>query len=125
MLALAQKGINPSVVSDQIGRLTFTSELVKVIDHLLTKHAPYGTYNVSNSGDPASWADVTRKIFTLAGFTNTVTDTTTEDYYKGKEGIAPRPLNSTLLLDKLQSTGFTSTDWKVDLKAYIDKELSR
>ena len=119
MLDLGQKGIDPTVVADQIGRLTFTSELVKAIDHLLTKRAPYGTYNVSNSGKPASWADITREIFSLAGFTNTVTDTTTEDYYKGKEGIAPRPLNSTLLLDKLQATGFISTDWRSELEKYL------
>jgi dTDP-4-dehydrorhamnose 3,5-epimerase len=125
MLDLGQKGINPTVVSDQIGRLTFTSELVKAIDHLLANQAPYGTYNVSNSGEPVSWADITRKIFAKAGLSNNVTDTTTEDYYKGKEGIAQRPLNSTLSLDKLQATGFTSTDWQEDLKTYIKKELSQ
>ena len=124
MLDLGQKGINPTVVADQIGRLTFTSELVKAIGHLLANQAPYGTYNVSNSGEPASWADITREIFTIAGLNNSVTNTTTEDYYKGKAGIAPRPLNSTLSLDKLHTTGFTSTDWKSDLSQYIKKELS-
>ena len=38
MLELGKKGVNPSVVSDQIGRLTFTSELVRAIDHLLSKN---------------------------------------------------------------------------------------
>src|SRR5690606_29757497 len=32
MLGLAQKGVSPTVVADQIGRLTFTSELVRAID---------------------------------------------------------------------------------------------
>lgn len=63
MLGLGQKGITPTVVADQIGRLTFTSELVKAIDHLLTADADFGTYNVSNSGDSASWAEITREIF--------------------------------------------------------------
>ncbi|MCA9334331.1 NAD(P)-dependent oxidoreductase, partial [Candidatus Saccharibacteria bacterium] len=35
MLVLGQKGIEPTVVADQIGRLTFTSELVRAIDFLL------------------------------------------------------------------------------------------
>jgi len=121
MLELGKKGVNPTVVSDQIGRLTFTSELVKAIDHLLTINAPYGTYNVSNSGDSASWADVTRTIYELVGLTNTVNDTTTAEYYAGKEGIAPRPLKSTLDLSKLQASGFKSTDWRNDLKTYVAK----
>jgi dTDP-4-dehydrorhamnose 3,5-epimerase len=122
MLGLGEKGINPSVVSDQIGRLTFTSELVRAIDHLLTSEAAYGTYNVSNDGEPSSWADITRKIFELAGFDNTVTDVTTEQYYEGKEGIAPRPLHSTLDLSKIQAVGFAATDWQEALRDYITKE---
>lgn len=135
MLELGKKGVNPSVVSDQIGRLTFTSELVRAVDHLLALSikyqssdmgapAPFGTYNVTNSGDPASWADITREIFTLAGYNNTVTDISTADYYAGKEGIAPRPLQSTLNLDKIQATDFESRDWRDDLKDYIHKENS-
>jgi dTDP-4-dehydrorhamnose 3,5-epimerase len=122
MLGLGQKGINPSVVADQIGRLTFTSELVRAIDHLLTSGAPFGTYNVSNDGEPASWADITRKIFELAGYGNTVTDVTTEQYYEGKEGIAPRPLQSTLDLSKIRAAGFNLTDWGEALQDYINKE---
>lgn len=122
MLNLGQKGIEPSVVADQIGRLTFTSELVRAVDHLLEKKALFGIYNVSNGGESASWADITRKIFEIAGYKNSVTNTTTAEYYKGKDGIAPRPLQSTLNLDKIQSTGFESTDWVADLKKYIEQE---
>jgi dTDP-4-dehydrorhamnose 3,5-epimerase len=122
MLGLGQKGIAPTVVADQIGRLTFSAELVKVIDHLLTNKAPYGTYNASNGGEPASWADITRAIFEEAGYALTVTDTTTAEYYAGKPGIAPRPLRSTLLLDKLEATGFHPADWRAGLHEYILKE---
>jgi dTDP-4-dehydrorhamnose 3,5-epimerase len=125
MLDLGQRGINPSVVSDQIGRLTFTSELVRAIDHLLSSKSPAGTYNVSNSGKSASWADITRKIFECAGYKNTVSDVSTADYYKGKEGIAPRPLGSELQLDKLQSTGFEFKDWEIELKNYVEQELAK
>jgi dTDP-4-dehydrorhamnose 3,5-epimerase/reductase len=126
MLGLAEKGISPTVVGDQIGRLTFTSELVRAIDHLLTNKPEFGTYNVSNSGDSVSWADITREIFTLAGHPElTVADTTTAEYFAGKEGIAPRPLQSTLDLAKIQATGFVSTDWREDLKQYIEKETAQ
>lgn len=123
MLELGRKGVSPTVVADQIGRLTFTTELVRAIDHLLTTQAPFGTYNVTNDGESVSWAEITRTIFAYAGFTNlTVTDTTTAEYFAGKPGIAPRPLQSTLAMDKLHATGFTSVDWHEDLKRYIEKE---
>lgn len=122
MLELGAKGIAPTVVADQIGRLTFTSELVRAIDHLLTNQTPFGTYNVTNDGDSVSWAAIAREIFTAANYTLTVTDTTTAEYFAGKDGIAPRPLQSTLVLDKLHKTGFKSRDWRDDLKDYVKKE---
>jgi dTDP-4-dehydrorhamnose reductase len=122
MLEIGKKGINPTVVSDQIGRLTFTSELVRGIDHLLSTSSPYGTYNISNGGKPASWAFITKKIYEIAGLKNTVSETTTDEYFMGKENIAPRPLKSSLDLTKIKSTGFTSIDWETDLKSYTEKE---
>ena len=120
MLGLAEKNISPTVVHDQIGRLTFTCELVRIIDHLLSTQAPFGTYNATNDGPLESWADITRRIFKLAGRNDlTVTNTTTAEYFAGKDGIAPRPLGSDMSLDKLHSTGFTSHDWTHDLKDYI------
>lgn len=123
MLSLGERGISPSVVGDQIGRLTFTSELVRAIDHLLSSQAPFGTYNVSNSGEPASWADITRQIFADAGYDQlTVTDTTTAEYFADKPEASARPLQSTLALDKITATGFSSVEWKTDLQTYIDNE---
>ena len=126
MLGLGQKGISPTVVHDQIGRLTFTKQLVAAIDHLLVSKAPAGTYNISNDGDSISWADITREIFTLAGFNDlTVTNTTTEEYFKDKEGIAPRPLQSTLDLAKITASGLAPIDWRKDLAEYVKKELAQ
>jgi dTDP-4-dehydrorhamnose 3,5-epimerase len=126
MLGLAEKGVSPTVVADQIGRLTFTSELVRAIDHVLVNKASFGTYNITNDGPLASWAEITRQIFSLAGYTElTVTDTTTAEYFAGKEGIAPRPLGSNMSLDKLHATGFESRNWQDELKAYIAKELGK
>jgi dTDP-4-dehydrorhamnose 3,5-epimerase len=125
MLELGKKGVEPTVVADQVGRLTFTSELVRAIDHLLNTNAEFGTYNVSNGGESMSWADITRAIFKEAGFDLKVTDTTTEEYFKGKENIAPRPLKSTLSLKKIETTGFKPRDWKEDLHNYIQKELKK
>lgn len=122
MLSLGERGIAPSVVSDQVGRLTFTKELVGIIHHLLTTDTTFGTYNATNIGEPASWADITRQIFTLAGYDLSVTDVSTADYYAGKQGIAPRPLGSIMDLSKLSQTGFESTDWHDELANYIKQE---
>ena len=125
MLALGKKGVEPTVVADQIGRLTFTNELVKAIDHLISTNAQFGTYNISNSGKPASWADITRAIFKKANLDLHVSDTATEQYYQGKQDISLRPLNSVFDLSKLEATGFKLTNWQDDLDNYIDKELSK
>ena len=122
MLGLGEKGIAPTVVADQVGRLTFTSELVRIIDHLLATRAAYGTYNATNGGEPASWAGITREIFKLGGYDLAVIDTTTAEYFAGKEGVAPRPLNSIMDLSKLHATGFKSRNWHDDLKDYIAHE---
>lgn len=123
MTGLAERNISPTVVSDQIGRLTFTTTLVEAIDHLLRSEAAFGVYNVSNDGDTASWADVTRSIFAELGRDDlTVTDTTTEAYFASKPEAAPRPLLSTLDLTKIKATGFMPGDWREELKNYLKKE---
>jgi dTDP-4-dehydrorhamnose 3,5-epimerase len=66
------------------------------------------------------------RIFKQAGYDNlTVADTTTAEYFDGKANIAPRPLQSTLDLSKLQATGFISTDWREALDTYIQKEVQQ
>lgn len=123
MTGLAEKDISPIVVSDQIGRLTFTDTLVDAIYHLLSSDFAYGVYNVSNDGEPASWAEVTRAIFKELGRDDlSVKDTTTEEYFASREGIAPRPLYSTFNLDKIKSTGLVLNDWREELSKYIKEK---
>ena len=119
MLGLGRRGVNPAVVADQVGRPTFTAELVRAIEHLLATGAGYGTYNVSNGGSPVSWADFARAIFSRAGLASTVTDITTAAYQAGASGVAPRPLGSTLDLAKIERTGFTPRDWRDSLADYL------
>ncbi len=123
IIGLAAKDISPKVVDDQVGRLTFTTTLVDGIEQLLTTDASSGTYNLSNEGQPATWAEVTEAIFENLGRNDlSVTGITTEEYYAGKAGIAPRPLQSTLNLDKIKSIGMAPADWRTELSDYIRKE---
>ena len=106
MASLAERGIEPSVVDDQIGRLSFTEDIAAGIRHLLESGAAYGVYNLSNDGEPQSWADIAADVYELAGKPrDAVTGVSTEEYFKGK-AVSPRPLNSALELDKIKATGF-------------------
>lgn len=123
MMMLAGKDVSPTVVGDQVGRLTFTSTLVDAVEHLLTTGADYGTYNVSNDGDASSWADTTRAIFAELGRDDlTVTDISTADYFGNKPEAAPRPLQSSFDLSKIKATGLVLHDWRDDLRDYIKEE---
>ena len=120
MASLAERGIAPSVVNDQIGRLTFTQDLVAAIKHLLATKAPFGTYNLSNEGPATSWADIAARVYELTGHEpERVAGVTTEQYFAGKEGIAPRPMNSRLDLTKIEATGFTPPSWEIRLAEYL------
>jgi dTDP-4-dehydrorhamnose reductase len=121
MQSLADKGVSPSVVDDQVGRLTFASELSRATRHLIDVGAAYGTYNLSNGGQATSWADLAKAVFEMAGRDpEDVSRTTTEEYAVGK-AMAPRPLRSMLSLAKIQATGFEPEDAMVALKRYCSR----
>jgi dTDP-4-dehydrorhamnose reductase len=120
MLRLAAKGVEPAVVADQIGRLTFASDIAAAIVHLVASGAPYGSYHVTGGGEPASWADVARTTFALAGHGDLrVTDTTTAEYFADKPHAAGRPLNSVLDLSRAASVGVELPDWRERLAEYV------
>jgi dTDP-4-dehydrorhamnose 3,5-epimerase len=124
MMGLARKDVSPKVVGDQVGRLTFTNTLVDGIEHLLNTKAPFGVYNLSNDGEAASWAEVTRAVFAEMGRDDlTVTDVSTAEYFEGKQAAA-RPLQSAMDLTKIKATGFEPTDWRAELSAYVKHELA-
>ncbi|MET0859716.1 MAG: sugar nucleotide-binding protein, partial [Microbacterium sp.] len=121
MASLAQRGINPNVVNDQTGRLTFTTDIAAGIHHLLHAHAEHGTYNLTGSGHPTTWADIARTVFETTGHDPArITGVTTHEYFATATGpTAPRPHNSTLDLAKLESTGMRTPDADRSLRAYL------
>jgi len=119
MASLAERGIEPSVVNDQVGRLSFTEDIAAGIVHLLSSGAPYGTYNLSNSGEPASWAEIAASVYELTGKPRrAVTGVSTQEYFRDKDA-APRPLNSALDLGKLEAAGFRPADAGERLAEYV------
>lgn len=119
MESLAQRGITPSVVDDQFGRLTFAEDLAAGIRHLVETKAAFGTYNLSNEGPVMSWADIAREIFGIVGVgRDAVTGVSGAEYAAGKS-LAPRPTNSALDLSKIKATGFTPRDAGEALRSYL------
>ena len=122
MRRLADQGVSPDVVSDQVGRLTFTSELTRATKHLLDVSAPFGTYNLSNGGSAMSWADIAGAVFELSGRSATdVRPISTEEYAAGKS-LSPRPASSTMSLAKIRATGFEPQEQLEALRAYLQAD---
>ncbi|WP_082567340.1 sugar nucleotide-binding protein [Janibacter sp. Soil728] len=119
MARLAREGVSPSVVDDQWGRLAFADEIAAATMHVVQRGAPFGTYNVSQSGESMTWAEIAREVFALCGRSREdVTAVTTAEYGAGKE-MAPRPTHSTLSLAKLTATGFEPTGQIEALRGYV------
>ena len=121
MTSLAERGIDPKVVDDQIGRLTFTDDIARGIRHLLETDASPGLYNLTGSGDPLSWADLARRVFDLSGHDPArVSGVTTDVYFSTVTGpVAPRPRNSVLGLSKIEATGYVPRDHLDALREYL------
>lgn len=122
MVSLAERGIDPQVVDDQTGRLTFTSDISAAIVHLLHTDAAYGTYNLSGTGEPATWAEIAAEVFALTGNApERVSGVSTSEYFaSASTPVAPRPANSVLALDKIVESGFEPAPFRETLNAYLN-----
>jgi len=122
MASLAARGVDPSVVDDQTGRLTFTSELARGIRHLLERRPAYGVYNLTGAGAPRTWAQIAARVFELTGHDPArVRPVTTAEYFAGAERpVAPRPRNSVLDLSRIEAAGFVPADADESLIRYLE-----
>jgi dTDP-4-dehydrorhamnose 3,5-epimerase len=124
MAGLADRGIDPSVVSDQRGRLTFAPDLAGAILHLLSAQPAFGIYNLTNEGAATSWFEVAQSVFEATGHDPArVKPVTTDEYFADHvaagQAIAPRPLNSLLDLSKIEATGFVPRNAMYALQQYL------
>lgn len=121
MASLAERGVDPGVVSDQTGRLTFTSDLARGIRHLLETDAPFGVYDLTGAGEPRTWAQIAARVFELTGHDPArVRSVTTDEYFASATApVAPRPRWSVLDLGKIEATGFVPRDADEALRDYL------
>lgn len=119
MLRLGKERGAVSVVNDQIGMVTYTYDLARlVVDMIQTKE--YGTYHATNSGDFISWYDFAKEIFKQAGMDVPVTPVDSSAF----PAKAKRPKNSRMNQTELDKHGFNRLpDWHDALARYL-KELN-
>ena len=119
MASLAARGVDPTVVDDQLGRLTFADDIARGIAHLLATAAAPGTYNLTSAGEVVSWARIAQEVFRLTGHDPArVSPTSTDEFFAGK-AAAPRPHHSALDLGRITASGFVPTDQWAGLRAYL------
>jgi len=122
MASLAERGVDPRVVDDQVGRLTFTVDIAVAIRTLVETRAPYGVYNVTGQGEATSWFDIARQVYEATGHDGSrVTGVSTEEYFAGATTpIAPRPRNSLLDTSLTTSAGVPLGDAGERLREYLN-----
>lgn len=119
MINLSKKYDELRVVSDQIGRPTYTYDLARLLMDM-AETEEYGYYHANNEGEYLSWSEFAKAIFKEYGSETKVIPVTTEEYGLSK---AVRPFNSRLDTSKLKEKGFTPLpNWEDALRRYI-KEL--
>jgi len=104
------------VVNDQIGTLTYTHDLARLLVDMIETDK-YGYYHATNEGGYVSWFDICVEIYKQANMNVKVNSVTTQEYGLSK---AKRPNNSRLDKSKLVENGFKPLpDWKDALGRYL------
>ena len=119
MLKLANMGKTElNVVSDQIGSVTYTYDLSKLLCDMIETDK-YGIYHATNEGY-ISWVEFAEEIFKQKNLNVKVNYVTTEEYLKLVPQQAKRPLNSRMSKDSLDKAGFKRLpDWKDALNRFM------
>lgn len=126
MIDLANKvaagdAVEVQAPNDQVGRLTFVSDLTKGIFTLLNNQAEYGTYNLTGSGKISSWYDIACQIFNYLGVDSSTIVANSVDAYAKQVHGSPRPHYCGLALNKIREAGFEPADWETLLARYVDE----
>ena len=97
------------MVDDQHGQPTWTLDLARILEALVSSGAPYGTYHATSSGE-TTWCGFAREIFSGLGFDPArVHPTSTAAFPRP----APRPAYSVLGHDAWHRAGIAPIrDWR-------------
>ena len=114
MLRLSETKDRLTVVNDQIGSPTYTTDLAPLLVDMVQSDK-YGIYHATNEGF-CSWAEFAAEIFRQAGAKTEVIPIASSEY----PTKAVRPLNSRLSKLKLDSAGFKRLpSWQDAITRYL------
>lgn len=121
MLRLAEDRDALSVVADQFGSPTSTHDLASALIDLANRASSesidWGIYHFAGP-EPMSWAELARRIFSLANRQVEVSDITAEAY----GAPAPRPAFSALDSSKIErATGLTHRPLDIALREILER----
>lgn len=116
MLSLGEKHKEISVVSDQFGSPTYTSDLAVLLVDMIQSER-YGSYHATNEGI-CSWSEFAEEIFRQAGLTVKVNPVGSSEF----PTKAKRPKNSRMSKEKLKRNGFKELpSWEDALSRYLEE----
>ena len=113
MQKLAENRKTLTIVSDQIGRPTWTRTLAEFMQFIVEKEAPYGVYHLSNEGS-CSWYEFAKEI--LKENTDIEVLPVTSEEFPQK---ATRPKRSIMDLSKSEELGFEIISWEEALCQFM------
>ena len=116
ILAQASRG-SVRVVDDQTGSPTFAVHLAEAIGRLVTTDA-YGTYHLAGGGG-ATWFELTRTLYRLAGIATPVEPVSTADFPRP----APRPRYS--VLTTIREPRVLLPPWQQGVEEFVRQRLAR
>jgi len=119
ILKLAASRPEISVVNDQRGSPTLTTDLARAL-HELSKKSARGIVHVTNSGD-CTWYEFAGEIVRLAGLPTRVKPVSTAEFPRP----AKRPANSVLSPASRIAYGIEMPSWQDALRRYLDEENIR
>lgn len=112
MRRLAETYPTLTVVSDQVGRPTWTRTLAEFMMHVMESKPATGIYHLSNDNS-CSWYEFACEI--LKDFDVEVKPVTSEEYPQK----AYRPKHSVMDLSKAKATGFAIPTWQEALASFV------
>mgnify|MGYP003600201304 FL=1 len=112
MRRLAETYPTLTVVSDQVGRPTWTRTLAEFMVHVMETKPENGIYHLSNDNS-CSWYEFACEI--LKDFDVEVKPVTSKEYPQK----AYRPKHSVMDLSKAKATGFTIPTWQEALASFV------
>ena len=123
MLRLGKDHTEIAVVNDQWGVPTYTLDLALFCKFLVDKRPRNGIYHFCASGDPITWAEFARTIFSLSDINCTVKEVSTDEFYEGRDmsTIAERPKRSILDCSYADEITNGRRGWYTCIKEYLEQ----